>query len=141
MKTSTVKPEAAKWHVIDAADKTIGKVAVKAASVLRGKHKATFSPHQLCGDHIIVLNAAKLRLPPMKGLRKTYFRHTGYPGNMRITKLGVMMEKNPTQVIELAVRGMLPSTRLARAMLTRLHVYADDKHPYEAQKPSTLSVR
>ena len=141
MKTSTVKTEAPKWHVIDAEGKTIGKVAVKAASVLRGKHKASFSPHQLCGDHIIVLNAAKLRLPPKKGLRKTYFRHTGHVGNMRVTQLSVMFEKDPIQVIELAVRGMLPSTRLARAMLTRLHVFVDGAHPYEAQKPSTLSVR
>lgn len=141
MKTSTVTPEAAKWHVIDAEGKTIGKVAVKAATVLRGKHKASFSPHQLCGDHIIVLNAAKLRLPPKKGLRKTYFRHTGYPGNMRVTQLSVMFEKDPSQVVELAVRGMLPSTRLARAMLNHLHVFADAVHPYEAQKPSALSVR
>lgn len=141
MKTSTVKPEAPKWLVIDADGKTIGKVAVAAATALRGKHKAAFSPHQLCGDHVIVLNAAKLRLPPKKGLRKTYYRHTGYPGNMRITQLSVMIEKDPAQVVELAVRGMLPSTRLARAMLNRLHVFTDAKHPYDAQKPSSLSVR
>lgn len=141
MKTSTIKVSPPAWCVIDAEGQTIGKVAVKAASVLRGKHKASFSPHQLCGDHVIVINAAKMELAPKKGLRKTYHRHTGFPGNMKHTSLTVMFEKKPSQVVELAVRGMLPSNRLARAMLTRLHVYSDAEHPYEAQKPKSLSVR
>lgn len=140
MKTSTVKTQAPAWHVIDAAGKTIGKVAVKAATVLRGKHKAGFAPHQLCGDHVIVVNAKEMHLPPKKGLRKTYHRHTGFPGNMKHTRLDIMFDKTPRLVVELAVRGMLPPTRLARKMLTRLHVYADATHPYEAQKPSSLTV-
>lgn len=140
MKTSTVKVTAPKWYVIDAAGQNIGKVAVKAATYLRGKHKVTFSPHQLCGDQVIVVNAKDMYLPPKKGLRKTYHRHTGFPGNMKHTSLGIMFDKNPRQVVELAVRGMLPSNRLAREMLTRLHVYADANHPYEAQKPAPLPV-
>lgn len=141
MKTSTIPVSAPKWILIDAEGNTIGKVAVKAASMLRGKHKATFSAHQLCGDHIIVINAAKLHLPPKKTLRKTYYRHTGYVGNMRITGLGQMMERKPTYVIENAVKGMLPSNRLAREMMKRLHVFADDKHPYEPQKPVPLTLQ
>lgn len=141
MKTSTIKPPAPRWIVIDAASQTIGKVAVKAAVLLKGKHRPTYAPHQLCGDHVIVVNAAKVALPPKKGLRKVYHRHTGYPGNMKIVTLGIMLEKKPTYVIEHAVKGMLPSNRLAIQMMRRLHVFADALHPYEAQKPVSLSLR
>ncbi len=141
MKTSTVPPPAPRWVTIDAAGQTIGKVAVKAAVLLKGKHRPTYSPHQLCGDHVIVLNAAKVALPPKKVFRKVYYRHTGYPGNMKIATLGVMMGKKPTYVIEHAVKGMLPSNRLAIQMMRRLHIYVDDKHPYEAQKPVSLPLR
>ncbi len=141
MKTSTVKVSPPAWRIIDAAGETIGKIAVKAATMLRGKDKVTFNSHQLCGDHVIVINAAKMELAPKKGLRKTYHRHTGFPGNMKHTSLTVMFEKDPVLVIELAVRGMLPSNRLAREMLTRLHVFADAEHPYTAQKPVPASVR
>lgn len=141
MKTTTVKPPAPRWVVIDAADQRIGKIAVKAAMLLKGKHRPTYSPHQLCGDHVIVINIAKLSLPPKKELRKTYHRHTGYPGNMKHAPLSWMLEKKPTKVIELAVKGMLPSNRLAIAMMRRLHVYVDEKHPYEAQKPVTIALR
>lgn len=140
MKTSTVKPAAPKWHLIDAEGQTIGKVAVKAASMLRGKHKVTFSPHQLCGDHVVIVNAGKVKLPPKKGLRKTYYRHTGFVGNMKISSLTHMMEKKPTFAIENAVKGMLEATRLRREMLKRLHVYADGEHPYNAQQPAPLSL-
>lgn len=140
MKTTTVKPAAPKWHIIDAEGQTIGKIAVKAAMVIRGKHKATFSPHQLCGDHVIVVNASKIKLPPKKGLRKTYHRHTGYPGNMKHTSLTQMLEKKPTYVIENAVKGMLEANRLRQQMMKRLHVFADGTHPYEAQKPSSLTL-
>jgi large subunit ribosomal protein L13 len=140
MKTSTVPVSAPKWVLIDADGVTIGKVAVKAAMYLRGKHRASFSPHQLCGDHVIVINVAKLRLPPKKGLRMMYHRHTGYPGNMRHTSLERMMDKKPTYVIEHAVKGMLPSNRLAAEMLRRLHVFVDAEHPYAPQKPLTLSL-
>lgn len=140
MKTSTIKPSAPKWFVIDAAGQRIGKVAVKAASMLRGKHKVTFSPHQLCGDHIVIINAALVELPPKKGMRKTYFRHTGYPGNAKVSSLTKMMESHPTFAIENAVKGMLEATRLRREMLQRLHVFADGEHPYAPQKPEPLSL-
>ncbi len=140
MKTSTLPPSAPAWHVIDAAGQSLGKVAVKAATVLRGKHKATFSPHQLCGDHVIVINAARIALPPKKGMRKVYHRHTGFPGNMKHATLEQMMEKKPTFAIENAVKGMLDDNRLRREMLKRLHVFADGEHPYAAQKPSPLPL-
>lgn len=140
MKTSTVKPSAPNWFVIDAAGQSIGKIAVKAATLLRGKHKVTFSPHQLCGDHVVVVNASKVALPPKKGLRKTYYRHTGFPGNMKVASLTWMLEKKPTYVIENAVKGMLEDTRLRQQMLKRLHVFAEGEHPYAAQQPATISL-
>lgn len=141
MRTSTLPPPAPRWVLLDATDQRIGKVAVKAAMLLRGKHRPTYSPHQLCGDHVVVINAAKMSLPPKKGLRKTYHRHTGYPGNMKVSSLGQMFERHPARVIELAVKGMLPSNRLAIQMLRRLHVYADERHKYDAQKPISLPLR
>lgn len=140
MKTSTIKPSAPAWFVIDAEGQTLGKIAVKAASILRGKHKVTFSPHQLCGDHVVVLNAGKIHLPPKKGLRKVYHRHTGFPGNMKHASLTWMLEKKPTYVIENAVKGMLEDTRLRQQMLKRLHVFAESEHPYAAQKPESISL-
>lgn len=141
MRTSTLKPEAPVWHLIDAEGQSIGKIAVKAASMLRGKHKVTFSAHQLCGDHIVVINAAKMKLPPKKGIRKMYHRHTGFPGNMKHATLDMMMEKNPAYVVENAVKGMLTANRLRQEMVKRLHVYADAEHPYAAQKPAPLALR
>lgn len=138
MKTTTVKPEAPKWLLVDAEGKTIGRLSARIARIIRGKHKPTFSPHQLCGDHIVVINAEKLHLPPKKGTRKTYYRHTGYQGNMKVTSLEKMMEKDPTKVIELAVKGMLPANRLRPQILKLLHVFAGDEHPYSAQKPVPL---
>lgn len=141
MKTSTIKPAEPKWHVIDADGQSIGKIAVKAASILRGKHKVTFSPHQLCGDHVIVVNAGKVALPPKKGLRKMYHRHTGFPGNMKHVSLTQMLERKPTYVIENAVKGMLEANRLRQQMVKRLHVFAESEHPYQAQKPVPLTLR
>lgn len=141
MKTSTIKPSAPAWYVIDAEGQTIGKIAVKAATYLKGKHKATYAPHQLCGDHVVVVNAAKVALPPKKVFRKTYFRHTGFPGGVKEATLPQMLEKKPTYVIEHAVKGMLPDNRLAREMMKRLHVFADGQHDHEAQKPSPLALR
>ena len=140
MKTTTVPAPAPQWILIDAAGQRIGKVAVKAAVLLKGKHRPTYSPHQLCGDHVVVLNAAKVELPPKKGLRKVYHRHTGYPGNMKVANLTIMLAKKPTYVIEHAVKGMLPSNRLAIQMMRRLHVFVDDKHPYDPQKPISISL-
>lgn len=140
MKTSNIPVSAPAWHVIDAEGQTIGKIAVKAAMLVRGKHKVTFSPNQLCGDHVIVINADKIKLPPKKGQRKTYYRHTGFPGNMKIVSLDKMLEKKPTFVIEVAVKGMLEDNRLRREMLKRLHVFAAPEHPYAAQKPVPVTL-
>ncbi len=140
MKTSTIPVSAPAWHVIDAEGQTLGKIAVKAAMLIRGKHKVTFSPHQLCGDHVIVVNAGKIKLPPKKGIRQMYYRHTGFPGNMKIASLDEMLEKKPTAAIEIAVKGMLEDNRLRQQMLKRLHVFASPDHPYEAQKPASVSL-
>lgn len=141
MKTTTLPTSAPKWYVIDAEGQSLGKIAVKAATYLRGKHKASFSPHQLCGDQIVVINASKIALPPKKGMRKTYHRHTGYPGNMKHVTLEKMLERKPTYVIENAVKGMLEANRLRQQMVKRLHVFAGAEHPYEAQQPKPLPLR
>lgn len=140
MKTSTIPVSAPAWYVIDAEGQSLGKIAVKAATYLKGKHKPTYAPHQLCGDQIIVINAAKIDLPPKKIFRKTYFRHTGFPGGKKIVGLQEMIEKKPEYVIEHAVKGMLPDNRLAREMMKRLHVFAAAEHDHEAQKPSPLAL-
>jgi large subunit ribosomal protein L13 len=140
MKTSTIPVSAPKWILIDAEGQQIGKVAVKAATILRGKHKATFSPHQNCGDHVVVINAAKLSISQKKMLRKTYHRHTGFPGNMKHMRLDAAMRRRPEFVVENAVKGMIEAHRLREMQLKRLHVFADDKHPYEAQKPEKISL-
>lgn len=140
MKTTTVKPSAPKWYVIDAEGQSLGKIAVKAATILRGKHKATFSPHQLCGDHVIVINAGKIKLPPKKGLRKMYHRHTGFPGNMKHANLNQMLEKKPEYVIENAVKGMLEANRLRQQIVKRLHVTTASEHDHAAQQPVLISL-
>ncbi len=140
MKTSTLPVSAPAWFLIDAEGQSLGKIAVKAATLLRGKHKASFSPHQLCGDQVIVINASKIKLPPKKGMRKIYHRHTGFPGNMKHVTLDKMLERKPTYVIENAVKGMLEANRLRQQMVKRLHVFADGEHPYEAQQPKPLSL-
>jgi len=140
MKTTTIPAVAPTWFVVDADGQTLGDLASKVAHVLRGKHKPTFSPHQLCGDVIIVINSDKLNIPPTKEHRKTYYKHTGYPGSMRSRTITQMMETKSDRVIEMAVHGMLPRNRLRHAMLHRLHVYKDAAHKYNAQKPTSLDL-
>jgi large subunit ribosomal protein L13 len=140
VKTTTLPPSAPAWHLIDADGQSLGKVAVKAAHVLRGKHKATFSPHQNCGDCVVIINAGKIALPPKKGMRKIYHRHTGFPGNMKHATLDQMMVKKPTFAIENAIKGMLDDNRLRREILKRLHVFAAGEHPFAAQKPQPLAL-
>ncbi|MBI3618757.1 50S ribosomal protein L13 [Candidatus Peregrinibacteria bacterium] len=108
--------------------------------MLRGKHRPSFSPHQLCGDHVIILNAAKLSILPAKAHRKMYYHHTGYLGHLQTTSLEKMMEKKPEDVLQKAVKGMLPSNRLKPLMLKRLHIFKDDQHPYAPQKPLPLDL-
>ena len=124
------------WYVLDAAGKTLGKVAVEAAVLLRGKHKVTYTPHVDCGDHVIVINASKVVLTGKKLENKMYYHHTGYIGHMKKVKYGNLLKNKPVFVIKKAVKGMLPANTLGRAALNRLHVYAGEEHLHAAQKPA-----
>ncbi len=128
------------WFVVDAEGKTLGRLAAEVAKVLRGKHKPTFTPHVDTGDHVIVINAEKVRVTGKKLLQKTYFRHSGYPGGSTFTTLQNMLEKHPERVIEHAVRGMIPKNKLGAKIYTKLHVYAGAEHPHAAQKPEVLEI-
>ncbi len=129
------------WHVVDAGGKVLGRLASQIAHVLRGKHKPVYSPHVDAGDFVIVINAARIRLTGRKLEGKVYYRHSGYPGSVRETTAGEMLEKHPERVIEKAVRGMLPKNALGRRMLRKLKVYSDADHPHSAQKPEALEIR
>lgn len=136
---STYMPKAAdidrKWYVLDAADKTLGKVAAEAAVLLRGKHKPTFTPHVDGGDFVIIINADKVVLTGNKLDQKTYYRHTGYIGNLKEVKYSTLMKEKPEFAVQLAVKGMLPDTTIGRKALTRLHIYRGAEHKHAAQKP------
>jgi len=142
MKTFSAKSHEVKreWFVIDATDKVLGRVASEVAHRLRGKHKPEFTPHVDTGDYIVVINAAKLRFTGNKGLQKTYFRHTGYPGGIYETNFDKMQAKFPGRVLEKAVKGMLPKGPLGYAMIKKLKVYGDNNHPHAAQQPSVLEL-
>ncbi|MCX5706550.1 MAG: 50S ribosomal protein L13 [Candidatus Omnitrophica bacterium] len=129
-----------KWYLVDATDKILGRLAVKVASVLRGKHKAIFTPHLDTGDGVIVINAAKIKVTGRKLKQKVYRRYSGYPGGLREVTLETMLKNKPETVIELAVRRMLPGGPLGRDIIKKLKVYADDKHIHKAQKPVVLEV-
>lgn len=129
-----------KWYVVDAEGKTLGRLAAEVAKVLRGKHKPTFTPHVDCGDHVIVVNAEKIRVTGKKLLQKEYFRHSGYPGGSTFTSLAMMLEKHPARVVEMAVKGMLPKNKLGAQMYRKLNVYAGAEHPHAAQKPEVLDL-
>lgn len=129
-----------KWYVVDAEGKTLGRLAAEVAKVLRGKNKPTFTPHVDTGDHVIVVNAAKVRLTGKKLIQKTYFRHSGYPGGSTFVSAGNMLEKHPERVVEMAVRGMLPKNKLGEQMYRKLNVYAGAEHPHAAQKPEVLEL-
>ncbi len=129
-----------KWYVIDASGISLGRVATKAASVLRGKHKVTYTPSVDCGDYVIVVNASKVKLTGNKLEDKMYYNHSGYPGGLRERNAKVMLEKYPEEMMERAIKGMLPKGRLGRAMGKKLFVYCDENHKHEAQKPVELKV-
>ena len=129
-----------KWFVVDAEGQTLGRLAAEVAKVLRGKNKPTFTPHVDTGDHVIVVNAAKVRLTGKKLIQKTYFRHSGYPGGSTFVTAGNMLEKHPERVVEMAVRGMLPKNKLGEQMYRKLNVYAGAEHPHAAQKPEVLEL-
>ncbi len=139
MSTKTYVPKLGevtkKWHVIDAEGQVLGRVAVEAAKLLRGKHKPQFTPFLDCGDNVIIVNAEKAVLTGNKTVDKMYYRHSGYPGGIKETNYESMVEKHPTRPMTLAVTGMLPHNRLGRSLATNLRVYAGPEHPHEAQNP------
>ena len=135
MKTYSTKAKdiEREWLVIDAADRTLGSVATQAASLLSGKHKPIYAPYIDTGDYVVVVNAAKVTVTGKKAEQKIYYRYSGYPGGLKSQSFKELLSKNPSRVIELAVKGMLPHNRLGRAMFKKLRVYPGDKHPHQAQ--------
>ena len=129
-----------KWYVVDAADKTLGRLAAEVAKVLRGKHKPTFTPHMDTGDHVIIINADKVVLTGKKLTHKIYFRHSGYLGGDSYVKAGDMLKKNPVKMVELAVKGLIPHISLGAQIFSKLHVYAGSEHPHAAQKPEVMEI-
>ncbi len=134
---ATVKKE---WYVVDAENETLGRLASKVAKMIRGKHKPYYTPHVDCGDHIIVINAEKIRLTGNKMDEKTYITHSGYPGGQKTITAAQMLAKKPIAVVEKAVKGMLPKNRLGRALFGNLHVVEGTEHQFEAQKPKELKL-
>ena len=137
MKTYSTKAKdiERQWWVIDAADRTLGKVATEAANLLMGKHKPLYAPYIDTGDYVVVINAAKVRVTGKKAEQKIYHRYSGYPGGLKSPTFKEVFNKDPARVIELAVKGMLPHNRLGRAMFKKLKVYSGDEHPHRAQAP------
>ena len=128
------------WYVVDATDKVLGRLATEVARRLRGKHKPEYTPHVDTGDFVIVVNADKVRLTGRKWAQKTYYRYSGYPGGLKRITAGKLRETHPDRLVRFAVRGMLPKTRLGRAMIRKLKVYAGPEHPHAAQKPEPLKL-
>ena len=142
MKTFMEKKETVnrKWYVIDAENLPLGRVASKAANILRGKHKVTFTPHIDCGDYVIIVNADKVKLTGNKLDQKMYYNHSGFPGGLRERNAKVMIENYPVEMVERAVKGMLPHNRLGRATAKKLFVYAGPEHKHSAQQPESLTI-
>jgi large subunit ribosomal protein L13 len=142
MKTFTATPSTIKheWCVVDATDKTLGRLATELATRLRGKHKPEFTPNMDTGDHMIVINAEKIKVTGKKLDDKMYHRYTGYIGNLKSISLGKLLEQHPERVLQKAVKGMLPRNPLGRAVFRKLHVYAGPDHPHEAQQPTQLEL-
>ncbi len=128
------------WVLIDATDQVLGRLASKAAMILRGKHKASFTPHVDCGDNVIIINAEKVKLTGNKLTQREYVRHTGYPGGQRTETVESLLRRKPEAVIEKAIKGMLPKNRLGSELFRNLHVFAGDSHPHEAQKPKKIDL-
>jgi large subunit ribosomal protein L13 len=142
MKTFTATPSTIKreWCVVDATDKTLGRLATELATRLRGKHKPEFTPNMDTGDHMVVINAEKIKVTGKKLDDKIYYHHTGYVGNLKSINLGKLLAQHPERVIQNAVKGMLPKNPLGRAQFRKLHVYAGPEHPHEAQQPTQLEL-
>jgi large subunit ribosomal protein L13 len=129
-----------KWWVVDAADLTVGRVATRIASILKGKHKPSYTPSMDTGDFVVVVNAAKVRFTGKKETDKVFFSHTMHPGGSRLTPMYKLRQRHPEDILQNAVRRMLPRSTLGRQMLTKLKVYAGEKHPHAAQKPAALRL-
>lgn len=129
------------WHLIDAEDQVLGRVAAEAAKLLRGKHKPSFTPYLDCGDNVVIINAAKMKVTGAKMEQKMYYRHSGYPGSLREQNLAEMREKHPERALLLAVKGMLPHNRLGRKLSTHFRVYADSEHQQQAQNPQPYEIK
>jgi large subunit ribosomal protein L13 len=138
MKTYTARPAdiERRWLLVDAEGKTLGRLATRVATVLKGKHKPMYTPHMDTGDHVVVINARKVVLSGRKAQDKRYFHHTMYPGGASWTSIVELMEKHPERIVERAIRGMMPRTKLGRAMMKKLKVYAGEQHPHAAQQPA-----
>ncbi|MEX2489061.1 MAG: 50S ribosomal protein L13 [Pseudomonadales bacterium] len=142
MKTYSANKETVKrnWYIVDATDKTLGRMASEIARRLRGKHKAEFTPHVDTGDYIVVINAEKISVTGKKRTDKVYYHHSGYPGGIKSRTFEDMLEKAPERVVEMAVKGMMPKNKLSRSMLGKLKVYAGGEHPHSAQQPESLEI-
>jgi large subunit ribosomal protein L13 len=130
-----------RWYIVDAEGLTLGRLATQIATIIRGKHKPSFTPHLDVGDYVIVVNAEKVHVTGNKEEQKFYYRHSGYPGGFRSTSLRDQLDKHPERVIETAVKGMLPHTNLGRDQLKKLKVFAGPNHPHAAQQPTPLEIR
>lgn len=130
-----------KWYLIDAADKTLGRLATEAASILRGKHKTIFTPHVDTGDHVVIINAEKVHLTGKKLSQKEYITHSRYPGGLKRVSYGTLIQKRPELILEKAIKGMLPHNKLGAAMYRKLKVYKGPQHPHQAQKPEVWELR
>jgi len=142
MKTMFVNPKeiARKWYLIDAENQVLGRVAVKAATILRGKHRPYYTPHQEVGEYVIIVNAGKVRVTGHKEEKKVYYRHSGYPGGMSAERYDKVIVRKPTFPLEQAIKGMLPHGPLGRKLFTNVKVYAGPDHPHEAQRPEKLEL-
>ena len=139
-KTSAAKESDRQWHIIDASGQVLGRVASRAAKILQGKHKPVWAPNIDHGDHVVVINAATVKLTGRKEEQKIYRQHSGYEGGLREERARIVRQKQPIRLVEEAVRGMLPKTKLGNAMYRKLKVYAAADHPHSAQKPQKLEV-
>ena len=142
MKTVSAKKESVsrEWYVVDATDKTLGRLSTAIANRLRGKHKPEYTPHVDTGDYIVVVNAEKVRVTGNKTTDKVYHHHTGYPGGIKSITFDKLIDKAPEQVIEKAVKGMMPKNKLSRSMMSKLKIYAGNEHPHSAQQPMPLDI-
>ena len=142
MKTVSARKESVtrEWYLVDATDKTLGRLSTEIANRLRGKHKPEYTPHVDAGDYIVVVNAEKVKVTGNKSTEKVYHHHTGYPGGIKSISFAKLIDRAPERIIEKAVKGMMPKNKLSRSMMTKLKIYAGGEHPHSAQQPTPLDI-